>query len=545
MDNQRTLLYVGLAMVMFLMWSSWQQDYGPKPPVEVTSSQEQSQIPGAAPPALDVPSAVEKQTTVGAVAATPVSAQPSIHVVTDKLDLNIDSRGGNIGSLNLLDYPQSTELPDQPFALLTEQGDDYFVAQSGLVSANATQAPTHHAVYASQQSEYRLDNGQDTLTVPLYWQSSDGVRVVKTFTFHRDSYVIDVKHQVLAAGQPWSGSQYRQLVRSGVEKKDNQFIYTYTGGVIYNEEDKFQKIKFDDIAEGKVAKQFKNGWAGMIQHYFLAAWVPESQEDNYYYSKNPQSNRFILGLRSAQLQLAAGETGEFTSRLVVGPKLQDKLEAIAPGLELTVDYGILTIIAKPLFWLLKWFHGFFGNWGWAIIFLTIVIKLAFYKLSETSYKSMAKMRKLAPRLKTLKERHGDDRQAMSHAMMEMYKKEKINPMGGCFPILIQIPVFIALYWVLLETVEMRNAPFMLWIDNLSAKDPYFVLPVIMGISMFLQFKLNPAPMDPIQQKVFQFMPIIFTVFFAFFPSGLVLYWVVNNILSIAQQYVITRRIEAG
>jgi YidC/Oxa1 family membrane protein insertase len=286
------------------------------------------------------------------------------------------------------------------------------------------------------------------------------------------------------------------------------------------------------------------GWLAMMQHYFLAAWIPESGLNNLFYSKNPANTyKYILGTRSPAQKISADETAIFNTRLVVGPKLQNQLEQIAPGLELTVDYGVLTIIAKPLFWLLDIFHGWFGNWGWAIIFLTITVKAIFYKLSEMSYRSMAKMRKVAPRIKQMKERYGDDRQAMSKAMMDMYKREKINPMGGCFPILVQMPVFIALYWVLLESVEMRHAPFILWIDNLSARDPYFILPVIMGVSMWVQQKLNPAPVDPVQQKIFQYMPFVFTVMFAFFPSGLVLYWVVNNILSIAQQYVITRRIE--
>ncbi len=284
----------------------------------------------------------------------------------------------------------------------------------------------------------------------------------------------------------------------------------------------------------------------MIQHYFLAAWLPDTGPDNHYYSRNPSnSDRYILGARSPVVKVAAGSSATVKSRFIAGPKLQDRLEKVAPGLELTVDYGILTILAKPLFWLLEFFHGFFGNWGWAIIFLTITVKSVFYKLSEMSYRSMARMRKVAPRMKQMKEQYGDDRQAMSKAMMELYKREKINPLGGCFPILVQMPVFIALYWVLLESVEMRYAPFILWIHNLSGMDPYFILPVIMGISMWVQQKLNPAPVDPVQQKVFQFMPLVFTFMFAFFPSGLVLYWVVNNILSITQQYIITRNIEKG
>jgi YidC/Oxa1 family membrane protein insertase len=548
MENQRTLLYVSLAMVLFLVWNTWQQDYGPKPVAPA-----ETQVMTGEAPANDIPSAVSVKkgdipgAEMSAIPDEPVqSVQQPIHVVTDKLDVIIDSKGGTLSVVRLRDYPQSVDKPDESFLLFGAKGDHFFTAQSGIVSA-ASKAPSHHAVYRAEKTEYQLEQGQDDLTVKLVW-AEDGVQVTKIFTFHRGRYLVDVEHQV-KSNQPWSGSQYTQLVRAEPLTKDNQFIYTYTGGVVYNEEVKYEKINFSDMAKKELPidgpTQFKAGWAAMIQHYFLAAWVPDKAENNQYYTNTAGENRYVLGLRSSALSIQPGEVAEFKRQLVVGPKLQGKLEAIAPGLELTVDYGFLTIIAKPLYWLLGIYHDWVGNWGWAIIFLTITVKVLFYKLSEASYRSMAKMRKLGPRLKSLKERFGDDRQGMSKAMMDMYKTEKINPLGGCFPMLVQIPVFIALYWVLLESVEMRNAPFALWLDNLSAKDPYFVLPLLMGISMFVQFKLNPAPMDPIQKKVFQFMPIVFTVFFAFFPSGLVLYWVVNNILSITQQYIITKRIEAG
>lgn len=551
MENQRTLLYISFFMVLFLLWTSWQQDYGPKPEPAAVSEVIDKSVPGATsvPEATnDIPQATASAPAISSVAAMPDSTPQHslVTVTTDKLIVEIDTKGGDFRSIKLKDYPQSAT-ETQPYLLMGREDDKFFSAQSGLVSSKSS-APSHHAIYQFAQSSYELGKEKE-LNVPLMWFGEDGTRVEKIYTFKPGSYEISVKHQVTAGPAGWQGSQYSQLVRAEPQSKENKFIYTYTGGVVYNDEIKYEKIKFDQMATGKLdiegGNQFKAGWAAMIQHYFLGAWVPAADESNFYYTRQLAPNRYMLGLRSGALSLAAGETQSFSRSLVVGPKLQDQLEQIAPGLELVVDYGWLTIIAKPLFWLLGVYHSLFSNWGWAIIFLTITIKLAFYKLSETSYRSMAKMRKVAPRLKTLKERYGDDRQAMSQAMMKMYKEEKINPMGGCFPVLVQIPVFIALYWVLLETVEMRNAPFMLWIDNLSAKDPYFILPVIMGISMFIQFKLNPTPMDPIQVKVFQFMPIVFTIFFAFFPSGLVLYWVVNNVLSITQQYVITRRIEAG
>jgi YidC/Oxa1 family membrane protein insertase len=356
---------------------------------------------------------------------------------------------------------------------------------------------------------------------------------------------VEVEHQVRNLGdEDWSARPYHQLQRTPLQQQ-SRFLYTYTGGVLYSPEEKYQKISFDDMQDENLNRDVKGGWAAMIQHYFLSAWIPPAEQTARYYSRALQGERYVIGMIGPAMNVAAGSDQASQMRLFVGPKLQHVMEEVAPGLELTVDYGMLTILAQPIFWLLENIHALVGNWGWAIIILTILIKLAFYKLSETSYKSMANMRKLAPRLQALKERYGDDKQKLNQAMMDMYKKEKINPLGGCLPILVQIPVFIALYWVLLESVEMRQAPFMLWIQNLSAPDPYYVLPLIMGATMLIQQKLNPAPMDPIQAKVMMILPIVFTVFFAFFPAGLVLYWVVNNALSIAQQYVITKRVEAA
>ncbi len=539
MENQRTLLYLAFFFTLFMIWQAWQQDYGPKPqPVAVEQTASQSSEPPVindTPEAVSVPSEPVMQSSVA-------NERKQVRVITDVMELVIDTRGGDIRQLDLRKYPKSADQKDLPFPLFSEQESLFHIAQSGLISADAA-APNHYAIYSADQAEYRLAEGTNELKVTLGWQEN-GVHVDKIYTFHRDSYVIDVEH-VVKSTAGWSGSQYRQLVRAESDSRESRFIYTYTGGVIYNEAIKYDKIEFSEIAEKDLKTDMLGGWIAMIQHYFLAAWVPDQDQSNFAYSKHPQPNRYILGLRSPAVTINAGDEGRFHSQLVVGPKLQDRLEKIAPGLELTVDYGVLTILAKPLFWLLKQFHTMFDNWGWAIIFLTLTVKLLFYKLSETSYRSMAKMRKVAPRLQTLKERYGDDRQRMSQAMMQMYKEEKINPLGGCLPILVQIPVFIALYWVLLESVEMRNAPFALWITNLSEKDPYYVLPLIMGVSMFVQQKLNPAPMDPMQQKIFQIMPIAFTIFFMFFPAGLVLYWVVNNLLSITQQWIITKRIAAS
>ena len=542
MGNHRVLLYFTLFFIIYMIWAQWQLAYGPQPaPVAVTQAADGTRATEVIPTADIVTG--EKSLT-SAVENTAVNSE-RIKVVTDVLDIEIDTKGGDFRRVVLRDYSVTAEDPEDKLVLLTDAAINYYVAQSGLVSANEGTAPSHNAIYQSEQSVYRLAEGEDTIIVPLYWEGNDGIKITKVLTFRRNDYVVDVNYSITAGQQNWSGSDYMQITRSRpVELNSNAFIRTYTGGVVYNDEIKYEKYDFDDIAEENLNYQLSDGWLAMIQHYFLAAWLPEEGKDNLYFTRyNRNKDHYTVGARTSAISVDAGQTGEITSRFVVGPKLQNKLEEIAPGLDLTVDYGVLTIFAKPLFWLLDFFHGIFENWGWAIIFLTITVKAIFYKLSEMSYRSMARMRKVAPRIQKMKEQFGDDRQAMSKAMMDMYKREKINPMGGCFPILVQMPVFISLYWVLLESVEMRHAPFVLWLTNLTDKDPYFVLPVLMGISMFIQQKLNPAPVDPIQQKVFQIMPFAFTIMFAFFPSGLVLYWVVNNILSIAQQYVITKRIE--
>jgi len=544
MGNQRVLLYFTLFFIIYMIWAQWQVTYGPQPePVSDKGVVSQQTIEnGVVPEAVSIP---VTQSSATAVEKDAIVDSQRIQIITDVLDVEIDTKGGNVLRTVLRDYAVTADKPEEKVVLMTDENMNYQVAQSGLVSVNKGTAPSHNAIYHSEQNVYRLAEGTDVIEVPLYWEGDGGVKIKKVLTFKRNDYVVDVKYYITAGEKSWSGSDYMQIVSARpVDKNANAFIHTYTGAVIYNDEIKYEKYSFDDIAEENLSYQLKDGWLAMISHYFLVAWIPETGTDNLYFSRyNRNKDLYTVGARTSAVTVEAGQTAEITSRLVVGPKLQYQLEKIAPGLDLTVDYGVLTIIAKPLFWLLNTFHEIFGNWGWAIIFLTITVKAIFYKLSEMSYKSMAKMRKVAPRIKKMKEQFGDDRQAMSKAMMDMYKREKINPMGGCFPILVQMPVFISLYWVLLESVEMRHAPFVLWLTNLTDKDPYFVLPVLMGISMFIQQKLNPAPIDPIQQKVFQIMPFGFAIMFSFFPSGLVLYWVVNNILSIAQQYVITKRIE--
>jgi YidC/Oxa1 family membrane protein insertase len=545
MDNQRLFLFVALSFVLLLLWQAWIEDYGPAPQTAPPAATADT-APAAT--GADLPAApaepMQRETAVPEEIALQTAQQ--VVVETDVLRVVIDTSGGDLRQVDLLAYPLGTKPGAEPFRLLNPGLPNLFVMQSGLRTPDGEE-PTHHVVYRAEQAHYRLADDTDSVQVPLTWHSAEGVEVTKLFTFHRGSYEVDLEHRVTnGSGADWRGRQYRQLQRTQVaETGQSTFIYTYMGGVLYSPEEKYEKIKFEDMLEQDLDRTITDGWAAMIQHYFLGAIIPETGEANRYYTKTLSGARYVIGLISPQRVVPAGTTASFSNRLFIGPKLQDEMEQVAPGLQLTVDYGVLTVLARPLFIGLDWIHGVTGNWGWAIIILTILIKLVFYKLSETSYRSMANMRKLAPRMKSLKERYGDDRQKLNQAMMELYKKEKINPLGGCLPILVQIPVFIALYWVLLESVELRQATFMLWLNDLSSPDPYYVLPLLMGATMLIQQKLNPAPMDPIQAKVMMALPVVFTVFFAFFPSGLVLYWVTNNTLSIAQQWVITKRVEAG
>jgi YidC/Oxa1 family membrane protein insertase len=547
MDNSRLFLYAALAFIGLLIWEQWKADYGPQPEVyeQQTGVNQSLSQTGDMQSRNDLPEMANLDNT-SPVQTQQASTGQIIEVQTDVFDVLIDTRGGVLESIKLRKYPVAVDKPNEFLGLIHNDSDSVYVIQNGLRSSTSP-APNHYDVFSSEKTSYRMDESENVLRIPLVW-SDNGVQVIKTYTFNRGDYLIDVDHRVVNnSSEEWNGSQYRQIQRSRPLETSN-FLYTYTGAVIYNEEVKYEKVDFDDMDEKAFKMDSKGGWAAMIEHYFLSAWIAAPGETNLLYSiannkRNPAT--YTIGMRSESRRVASGSETAFNSELFVGPKLVNRLEEISPGLELTVDYGALTFISKPLYWLLSFFQSIVGNWGLAIILLTLLVKAVFFKLSETSYKSMAKMRKVGPRLKTLKERYGDDRQKMNKAMMELYKTEKINPMGGCLPILVQIPVFIALYWALLESVELRQAPFILWINDLSVMDPYYVLPLIMGISMIIQQKLNPAPPDPIQAKVMMALPLVFTVFFAFFPSGLVLYWVVNNVLSITQQWIITKRIESG
>jgi YidC/Oxa1 family membrane protein insertase len=549
LDTQRILLFFALSVVLLLLWQAWVDQNGsgrdmtptaeisapadiPVAPQDRTASSGEQPSVGAAP---ELPPPTPEALTRGA----------RISVETDVLKMEIDTVGGDLRQVLLKDYPVSSKTPDQPFALMEDRGQRIFIAQSGLLSREG-KAPDHYAQYTAEQSSFRLEPGASELRVPLVWETPEGVRVTKVYTFRRGSYLVDVEHIVENnSAETWSGYAYHQLQRTRpTDQEGSWFIYTYTGGVLSTPETRYQKISFDDMDEADLKREVQGGWAAMIQHYFLGAWLPDADQSLVYYTKAPDARPYVLGMRTSEAtQVGAGGTAVFANRLFIGPKDQQMLGEISDSLKLTVDYGILTIIAQPLFWLLRHIEKLVGNWGWSIVILTLIIKLVFYKLSETSYRSMANMRRVTPKITQIRERYGDDRQRMSQAMMELYKKEKINPLGGCLPILVQIPVFIALYWVLLESVELRQAPFILWIQDLSIRDPYYVLPLLMGVSMFVQQSLNPPPPDPVQAKVLKVLPIVFTLFFAFFPAGLVLYWLVNSVLSILQQWYITRKIE--
>ncbi|WP_330110499.1 membrane protein insertase YidC [Methylophaga thalassica] len=547
MDNLRTLFIFGLLIVSLLLWQAWQKDYvHPQQTEQNTPSTQIDDAPAAANDAElpDLPSA-----SAQALPDVPESAQSSaatkqnIHVKTDVMDVQISTQGGDIQNLALLKYAVSSEEPNTPVQFLSDESSAYFVAQSGLRSNE--DAPTHYSIFRAEQQNYQLQDGQDELTVPLYWQADNGLTVIKTYTFKRDSYVVNVDYKVVNnTGEAFSAYPYAQFNRNK-ETQGSHFIYTYTGPVFSNTGNEYEKVKFEDLDDKPFNQKAADGWAAMIEHYFVAAIVPEQNaEEKGYYARSINGTNYTAGVRMPAMTVAAGAEGHADYEMYLGPKKADRLEKVAKNLQLTVDYGIFTIISEPLFWVMEWLHKLTGNWGWSIVLLTVLIKLVFFKLSAASYRSMAAMRKLTPKLASLKERYGDDKQKFNQAMMDLYRTEKINPLGGCLPILVQMPVFLSFYWVLVESIELRQADFILWINDLTAMDPYFILPVLFGISMWFQQTLNPAPQDPAQAMMMKFFPLVFTVFFAFFPSGLVLYWVVNNVLSIAQQWYITRKMDA-
>ncbi len=578
MNNPRMFLLVALLALGYLIWSQWELDYGPKPAAVATATPTPTPaIPGEAPaPAVpaaspEIPSASDVPVVASPVVPVPDAASPgavapvaTIVVTTDVLRVEIDPRGGSVVAANLLEYKREPKQPET-VRLLDTDPQRFFVAQSGLVS-NSGAAPDHQAVFSAERNAWTLAAGEARLEVPLTWTDPSGLTVRKVYVFERGSYVIEQRQEIAnRSATTWTGNAYRQLQRvppivdrSGLKGFTNTEGYSFSGAAWYSPENKFQKRAYDKFAKEPLDEKVANGWIALLQHYFFAAWIPTPGETNAFSSAeipHAGGTRYLVRAMSPPVSVDPGAEATLSARLYVGPKEQNyrgflsftsELDEIAPGLSLTVDYGMFTVISEPLHWALDKFHKLTGNWGFAIILLVLLIKGLFFKLSEKQYRSMAKMRKLQPRMAALKERYGDDKQKLNQAMLEFYQKEKINPLAGCWPMLIQIPVFFALYWVLLESVELRQAPFILWIQNLTAPDPYFVLPVLNAAAMLATQHLTPMTgMDPLQAKMMKFMPVIFSVMFAFFPAGLVLYWTVNGVLSLAQQWIITRRIERG
>lgn len=541
MELARVILLGALFLLGFMLWTAWENDYSTKSapsvikPVESGAFQPTPSSAVVAPQAIN-PAEKKIQTSEG---------NRFVTVNTDVLQVTIDTLGGNIIAAKLLKYPKELHSPE-PFQLLSNDPDQLYVAQSGLLGEQGPDNIKGQARYTVEQNNFVLDPQKNSLVVNLKWKNPAGVVITKQFQFNRDDYQIGVNYFIENnSATPWTGQFYSQLERKKLAPKDHSFfaINPYIGGAISSPEKPYQKISYDKMADHNLNQPITNGWAAMLEHYFLSAWIPPEKQTFTYYTHVSEGDVYILGLLSQPIKVAPGATTKVGAKLYAGPEIMERLEAAAPNLNLTIDYGILWFISVAIFWLMKHIYSVVGNWGWAIVLVTVLIKLVFYHLSAKSYKSMAAMRKLQPKLQALKERFGEDRQKLTQATMELYKKEKINPLGGCLPIIVQIPVFIALYWVLLESVELRQAPFILWIHDLSVKDPYFILPIIMGLTMFIQQKLNPPPPDPVQAKMMNFLPIVFTFLFISFPAGLVLYWVVNNSLSILQQWYVMRKFE--
>ena len=545
MESQRSFLIIGLALVSFLLWQSWQKDYGPQPVVPVEQQQTQETSQGV--PSFNENGSEDVPSSDSVPAAQPIAAAQSsnriIEVKTDTLDLRIDLLGGDVVSADLLKFPVE-QGSDIPYSLL-RSGNGLYVAQSGLIGAQGPDASSSGRPVYNAQSDYYEMTG-DTLVIPLTWKNNQGLSVTKTFTFTKGQYDVNVSYSVengtgsAATVQPYA--QLKQVME--FEDDSNMFMPTYRGAAFSTEDDRYQKYSFDEIEDDNLRETTKAGWVGMLEHYFVSAWVPSQEQTNTLYSRNLKNQYAVIGVLSPSESVAPGETKTLSSTLYMGPKDQESLAKIARGLDLTVDYGILFWISQPLFALLTFLHSLVNNWGVAIILITIVVKGAMYWLTKKQYESMARMRNLAPKMQQLKDRFGDDRQKMSQAMMELYRKEKVNPMGGCLPLLLQMPIFLALYWVLMESVELRHADFVLWITDLSTKDPYFVLPILTGASMYLLQKLQPTTItDPMQQKIMQWMPVAMSVFFLWFPAGLVLYWLVSNVITLVQAKMIYASME--
>ena len=559
MDLQRSLLIGAIAVLSFMLlteWVAFKDEKTQAQEVQTTRLIANGDTQPAELPQLTESTAAGTDEDLPAVpqaesaSEVPVTSQSSKRIVlvrTDSLQLAIDLQGGDIVELALPRHLEQIDNPDVPFVLLEQNDTRTYIAQSGLIGADGIDSKGR-AVFTTTANSFEMAEGQDKLIVDLNWQDDSQVKVTKRFTFTRGDYLVQVDYLIENNSDArWQANLFGQIKRDSSPAPSSSSggmgMQPFLGAAITQPDERFTKFDFEDMREEPFKAQLPGGWIAMLQHYFLSAWIPNAEQSHTYSTRVTSSGFNIAGFTSPALTLDPGQSGQTGAQFYAGPKDQYRLQEISPYLDLVVDYGWLWWIAQPLFWLLTKMYALVGNWGMAIILLTVLVKAAFFKLSATSYRSMARMRKVQPKMMDIREQYADDKQKQSQAMMELYRKEKVNPMGGCLPILVQMPVFIALYWVLMESVELRHAPFALWIDDLSVMDPYFVLPILMGASMWFMQKLNPPPTDPMQAKIMQWLPIVFTFFFLWFPSGLVLYWVVNNLLSMAQQYVITKQIE--
>jgi YidC/Oxa1 family membrane protein insertase len=537
MLDRKVILYILLASLGFALWTNWLKDH-PSTPPETTAVQAVNNS--------NVPIALQQSVTPTST-ISPIAANRTVQVRTDVLNVTIDTLGGNIVQANLLKYPANPDTPHIPVQILNQGANTFYVAESGLISLQDSnnqriQAPLQ---FTTSTTNYRLIPGENKLTVSLTAQDNQGATITKNFIFYKGQYAIDVNYLIAnRSNKPWQGNFFAQIRRKPQPSGGLFVFHTFTGAAVSSPDKPYQKYTFEKLAEKPLNQAVPGGWLATQQRYFISVWIPNQSETNRYYSAVDANGIATLGLAGPGLVVQPGEQVGTSAKFYVGPEITDYLKPLAHGLDLTIDYGWLWFFSIAIFWLMKHIYQIVGNWGWAIVIVTILIKLLFYKLSEMSYRSMAKMRKLQPQMVAIRERYADDKQKMSQAVFELYRKEKVNPLGGCLPIIIQIPVFIALYYVLIESVELRQAPFILWIHDLSTKDPFYVLPILMGISMYIQQKLNPEPPDPTQAKMLMFMPLIFTVFFMAFPSGLVLYWLTNNCLSVLQQWYIMRRFDS-
>ena len=548
----RVMIIIAMLITAYLLILAWRDDYADAPAVDTvpeTATSVGADIPSTSGAAGDIPVQtlpVDKGTVDnGTVTATPTANAGLITVTTDRYDIKINPEGGDIVYAALKQYDATLD-SDKPFVLLENNSNRVYVAQSGLIGKNGIDTAEGRAEYSHTANNYVMEKGQQTLSVPLTYKK-DGVTVTKTFTFTQDKYPIDISYQIQnASAAAWQGQMFAQLKRDdskdpGMSNKGALSMATYLGGAWGTPDDPYNKLKFGKFNDGELITTSDKGWVGIVQHYFVSAWTPENFTGKFF--SRETGDDYFIGFNSQPVNVGPNKQVTLNATLYAGPKVQSELKDVAVGLNQTVDYGLLWPISKILFAILDGIHKVIGNWGWSIILLTILVKFALMWFSNKSYYSMAKMRAIAPRLAALKEEHGDDRMKMSQEMMGIYKEEKVNPMAGCLPILMQMPIFLALYWVLVESVELRHAPWILWIQDLSAMDPWFILPLLMGASMFIQQQLNPQPADPMQAKVMKFLPIIFTAFMLFFPAGLVLYWTVNNLFSMTHQYIVNKKVE--